>query len=192
MRSLALAVPLLLLSACSASPPASWVRGGATLDIPSARWALGQGTVDVMPDGRILINGEHELTIDRGGRVYDLEGDPVALLEQDGRVLGPGDKDLGMVGVMHASLPEEQTAWLSVTATGEVIRYDDEGERVYFGVWRGCNLSMRAAHACTLVTHIIGLKIREASRSGPGGWSPGFGGPGVGVGIGIGVGIPMR
>ncbi|HSN96754.1 MAG TPA: hypothetical protein VLS89_00605 [Candidatus Nanopelagicales bacterium] len=203
MRSLLLAAPLALLTACSATPPANWERGGAVLEIPRARWVLGDGAVDLMPDGRIFLNGEHHLSVDRGGRVFDVEGEPMALLEPDGKVIGPGDKDLGLVGAMHASLPEEQTAWLSVVPTGEVIRYDEEGERYTFGLWMGCNVSMRAHQACMLITHLVGLRIREASRSGPGGWgpggmggpgmgAPGIGGSGVGIGIGVGVGVPLR
>jgi hypothetical protein len=182
MRCFALAVSLVLLAACSATPPANWMRGGATLDIPRARWVFGERRVDIAPDGKILIDGEHELSVDRGGRVFDADGAPVALVEQDGRVTGPDDKPLGMVGALHASLPDEDQAWLSVAPSGEVIRYGEEGERMSFGVWLGCNVSPRAHQTCTLISHLIGLRIREYERQNPS----------FSVGIGVGVGIPIR
>lgn len=182
MRRLALIAPLALLAACSATPPANWARGGAPLDIPRARWVWGSTTIDVSPDGKVFLNGEPELNVDRGGRVFDLDGQPVALLEPDGRVIGPDEKPLGIVGALHASLPDEATAWLSVTGSGEVIRYDDEGERSSFGVWLGCNSSPRAHQTCTLLTHLLAMRLRENERSSSG----------VSVGIGVGIGIPIR
>lgn len=182
MQRLAFAAPLVLLAACSATPPANWAQGGAALDIPRARWVRGDVTVDVAPDGKIFVNGEHELNVDRGGRVYDIDSQPVALLEPDGRVVGPDETPLGTVGALHASLPGEANAWLSVTPSGEVIRYLDEGERASFGVWMGCNASPRAHQTCTLITHLLGTKIREYERQGSG----------VSIGIGVGVGIPIR
>jgi hypothetical protein len=182
MKRVALTLPLVFLAACSATPPAGWARGGAMLDIPRARWVFGSITVDVAPDGKVFLNGEHELNVDRGGRVFDTEGQPVALLEPDGRVVGPDEKPLGNVGALHASLPDEATAWLTVTDSGEVIRYNDEGERSSFGVWLGCNTSMRAHQTCTLVTHLLGMRLRDSDRP-----QPGFS-----VGIGVGVGIPIR
>src|SRR5262245_29730513 len=139
------------LSACSASPPAHWAQGGAALDIPKARWVIGTATVDVIPDGKILINGEHEMTIDRGGRVYDEDSQPVALLERDGRLVGPDDEALGFVGAMSASKAGEQYAWLSVAPSGEVVTYDEDHERHLAGVWIGCNGSPSAHQVCTLV-----------------------------------------
>ncbi len=170
-----------LLAACSATPPANWARGGTPLDIPRARWVWGSTTVDVAPDGKVLVNGEHELNVDRAGRVFDVEGQPVALLEPDGRLTGPDDRPLGNVGAMHASPPDQETAWLSVLGSGEVIRYDDEGERSAFGVWLGCNVSPRAHQTCTLITHLLGMRLREAAER-----------PTPGFSIGVGVGIPIR
>jgi len=180
-----LALALLASPACSATPPANWARGGAPLDLPRARWVLGPNTVDVMPDGQVLLNGEHEWSVDRGGRVFDPDGQPIALLEPDGRVVGPDDKPLGVVGALHASLPGQETAWLSVAPSGQVIRYDEEdGDRLGFGVWAGCNVSPRAHQTCTLVSHLLALRLREREREG--------GGPGISVGIGVGIGIPIR
>ncbi|AUX27083.1 hypothetical protein SOCEGT47_076620 [Sorangium cellulosum] len=164
MRRLALAVPVSLLLACVAAPPANWARGGALLDLPRARWVLGDLAVDVMPDGKIFVNGEHELNVDRGGRVHGLSAEPVALLEVDGRVTGPNDDALGQIGVLHAALPGEANAWLTVARTGAVIRYGEDGEREPFGVWSGCAVTPRAHQTCTLITHLLGLRIRKIER----------------------------
>lgn len=131
------------------------------LDIPRARWALVDNAIDLMPDGTVFINSEHVLSLDRAGRVVNPHKEPVALLTPDGHVLGPSDTDLGVVGALHASLPDEPNAWLSVLPTGEVIRYGDEGERMNFGAWLGCNRSPRTQQTCTLVSHILGMKIKE-------------------------------
>jgi hypothetical protein len=174
-------LPVLALAACSATPPANWARGGAAVDIPRARWVRGDVIVEVMPDGKVLLDGEHEFTVDRGGRVVDSDGEPVALLEPNGRLVGPDDKDLGQVGAMHAARPDEQNAWLSVMPSGEVIVYDDEGERHVFGVWVGCNQSASAHQVCTMLSHIIGVRVRAYDR-----------GSGVTFGVGVGVGVPIR
>ena len=170
-------------AACSASPPAHWAQGGAQLEIPKARWVIGTATVDVYPDGKVLVNGEQNLTVDRAGRVYDEENQPVALLEPDGRLIGPDDEALGVVGAMHASRPGEQNAWISVAPSGEVVSYDDEGERHLAGVWIGCNATPRTHQVCTLITHLLAMRIKAATERESGGPS---------VGIGIGVGVPIR
>jgi hypothetical protein len=183
MRRLASALPLLWLSACAATPPANWATGGAMLDIPRARWVYGDLTVDVLPDGRIFLNGEHELNVDRGGRVFDVQSEPMALLEPDGKLLGPDDALLGYVGELHASLPGDETAWLTVTLSGEVLRYLDDGDRASFGVWMGCNISPRAHQTCTLVTHLLGNRLREIEQARMNGSM---------LGRGMGVGLPVR
>ncbi|WP_438040352.1 hypothetical protein [Sorangium sp. So ce128] len=184
MRRLALVVPLSLLAACAATPPANWVRGGALLDIPRARWALADLTIDVMPDGKILVNGEHQLSVDRGGRVFGLEAEPVALLEPDGRVTGPNDDPLGQVGVLHASLPRQANAWITVAEGGAVIRYSEEGEREPLGAWMGCEATARAHQACTLITHIVGMRMGKLARP----RAPDALQMGLGNGLGLGTG----
>ncbi|MFO0759945.1 MAG: hypothetical protein U0359_25900 [Byssovorax sp.] len=188
MKRLAVAASFLLLPACSATPPPHWAEGGALLDVLPSRWILRDGNVEIAADGRVTINGEHELSIDRAGRVYDPDAKPVALLERDGHLAGPGDSSLGFVGALSAALPGEQTAWLSIQPTGEVIQFVD-GTRSSEGVWvGGCNYSWRSRQACMLVSHIVGqrLKGRRSSyypRSGyPYGMSPGYA-PGMGIGI---------
>jgi hypothetical protein len=177
----------LALGACAPGVPANWARGGAMLDVPRARWVVGTAVVEVFPDGRIVMNDEDEMTVDRGGRVFDPGHEPVALLEPDGRLVGPGDKPLGNVGVLHASRAEEANAWLSVMPTGEVVRYGDDGERATLGVWIGCNQSYSAHQTCTLISHLLAPKIMSAQQRsmqylpgygmGPGGYMPGMGLP---------------
>ena len=180
------------LTACAAKPPANWAKGGAPLDLVSSRWVRGDVTIEITPDGRVVANNEHLLSVDRGGRVYDNDAKPVALLELDGRVIGPDDKSLGFVGAWSASLPNETLAWLAVMGTGEVIRYTDQGERSTMGVWvGGCGYSLRAHQLCTLVTHLLTMRYRDQRRIYPynpwttPGMYPGFGYPGLYPGIGL-------
>ena len=182
-RCFALASVLVSAAACSATPPAHWAQGGAILDIPKARWVVGPTVVDVSPNGSVLVNGELELSVDRGGRVVDQDREPVALLEPDGKVVGPDAEPLGTVGAMHAARPGEDHAWLSLAPSGEVLIYDDEGERALAGVWIGCNVSPRAHQTCTLLTHLLAMKMKALAERRE---------PGVGIGIGVGVGIPIR
>ncbi len=181
-----LALTGLGVGACAPSAPANWARGGAMLDVPRARWVVGSATIELHPDGRVMMNDEEQMTVDRGGRVYDPAHEPIALLEPDGRVVGPGDKPLGNVGVMHASRADEKNAWISVMPTGEVVQYGSYGERSTLGVWIGCNGSYSAHQACTLISHLLGPKIISAQNAtrylpgygyGPGGYMPGMGLP---------------
>lgn len=176
------------LPACSATPPAAWARGGAPLDVLPSRWVLRDGNVEIAADGKVTINGELELTVDRAGRVYDPDAKPVALLQVDGRVVGPNDAPLGFVGALSAALPNEQTAWLSIQPTGEVIQFV-EGARSSEGVWvGGCNYSWRSRQTCMLVSHLVGMRLKDRRvsaypRSGyPYGMTPGYG---TGLGIGL-------
>jgi hypothetical protein len=189
MKRLLLAASFGLLS-CSSTPPADWARGGAIVDIPYARWVRGDVTVDIQPDGKIFIDKDHTYTIDRAGRLYDIDQQPVALLEPDGSIVGPGNTPLGQVGSLYAARPGEATAWLTVTPAGEVIRYDQEGERITMGAWVGqCARSASAHEVCVFISHLLGTKFVEEQRRRPGqpSYVPGVGfTPGAGVGIGIG------
>jgi len=183
---------LFFLTGCAAKPPANWVKGGAPLDLVPSRWVRGDVTIEITPDGRVVANSEHLLSVDRGGRVVDGEAKPVALLEPDGRVIGPDDTSLGFVGAWSASLPNESIAWLAVMNTGEVIKYSDQGERTTMGVWvGGCGYSLRAHQLCTLVTHLLALRYRDQRRIYPYSYNPwmtpgpGFGYPGLYPGIGL-------
>lgn len=178
IRSATAMAALLLASACTATPPASWARGGAPLDVPNARWINGVATIIVTPNGNVFRDGELDLRIDRAGRVFDLDNRPVAILEPDGEVYGPDDEELGKVGAMSAGLPDEPYAWLSVAADGEVTRFDEAGARKNFGLWQGCGGSLQRMTTCVLLTHIYAMRSRESTPRGPS----------VGIGIGIGVG----
>lgn len=171
----------LTLVACAVTPPARWVEGGAAIELPRARWVYAGGVVDVMPDGRVLIDSEEVFALDRAGRVSDVEGEPLALLEPDGRVVAPSDRELGSVGSLHASRPGEPNAWLTVEPSGRVVGYGPEGERMNLGAWVGCGTSARAHQTCTLVTHLLVLRARGVDPEG-----------GVGFGIGVGVGVRVR
>jgi hypothetical protein len=169
----------MLAAGCIAGePPLHWARGGAPLDLPRARWTFGETVVEIGGDGRIKFNGSPLFTLDSAGRVFDGDATPLALLERDGRVVGPDEANLGVVGIASASLPGEKRAWLAVAPSGEVVRFDDDGQRHPFGTWVGeCNRSASSAEVCTLVTHLLGLRLR----------GHGVGSSGVSIGVGVGV-----
>jgi hypothetical protein len=187
-RALLLAVSSLGLVACAAKPPANWTKGGAPLDVIPSRWVRGDAMIEITPDGKVMLNTEHLLSVDRGGRVFDGDAQPVALLEPDGRVIGPDDKSLGFVGAWSASRPDESIAWLAVMSSGEVVRFGEQGERTPMGVWvGGCAYSLRAHQLCTLVTHLLATRLQESTpyqQNYPGMRPPGMGYPG-GVGFGL-------
>ena len=173
-RALLLGFSTLLFIGCTPRPPANWAQGGSPLDIPRARWVRGDASIEIAPDGRI----------------FDIDAHPVALIERDGRLIGPDDKPLGMAGVWSASLPGETSAWLSVLPSGEVVRYGDDGVRSSMGAWVGnCMASAPAHQTCMIVSHLLGMKLKDErpyNQGYPGytpGLTPGFGGVGVGVGL---------
>lgn len=172
-RAAALGLAAIALAACSQTPPPRWAEGGAPLEIPRAHWQRAGGAIDLLEDGRIFVEGIHRLTLDRAGRVFEPDGEPVAVLQPDGFLIGPDERGMGRIGMANASLPGVRTAWLSIGPRGEVIRYADDGERLADGIWTGCGPALRA---CTLVTHLVGLE--EVRRR-----------PRVSFGIGIGVGF---
>jgi hypothetical protein len=171
------------IAGCQAHPPAHWAQGGSRLDIPRARWNLGDGVVDVMPDGKVLVDGSHMFTIDIAGRVFDVENDAIALLEPDGRLVGKDETSLGQVGLRNASPPGVQFAWLTIDDHGTVVRFDPEGGPHPAGTWSGCGPALRT---CTLVTHVMALQ----QARGPRGSRVRFG-LGMGVGTGVGTGFGM-
>ena len=170
------------LTSCQAHPPIHWAQGGSRLDIPRARWAHGDLVLDLMPDGRVLGNGEHLFTIDAAGRVFDRENDPIALLELDGQLVGKDDANLGRVGLRNASPPGVDYAWLTIDDAGTVVRFDPEGAPMPAGSWSGCGPALRT---CTLATHVIAISQSRARR---GRVSVGMG---MGVGMGSGAGFGM-
>ena len=177
--SLALILGSTVVGGCAAPPPAHWAQGGARVEVPAARWVRSETmTVDVLPNGKVTVNGEHELTIDRAGRVFDPNGVAIALLEPDGKLVGPGDSSLGEVGASSASLPNEKTAWLTLLPTGEVVRYDDLGGKASMGAWIGqCQMTPRTRQVCLLVTHLVATRQRNPNQGG------------ITFGLGVGVGL---
>jgi hypothetical protein len=160
---------------CQARPPASWVQGGARLEIPRARWTRGGHLIDIMPDGRVLADGEHVFSVDAAGRVFDPDGDPIGVLAADGRLLGNNNAILGKIGVYNAAPPGREVAWLALSEQGEVLHFDRDGDKHEDGGWEGCGAAVRT---CTLVTHVISLSERRYA-------------PHPGPSIGIGVGFAM-
>lgn len=173
---------LLALGACQAHPPPNWAQGGTLLDIPRARWTRGDKVIDIMPDGKVLADGEHLFTIDRAGRVYEPDNDPVAVLQADGRLVGKDEVTLGKIGLRNASPPGRELAWLSIGERGEVMHYDPDGDARSDGAWTACAAAVRA---CTLATHIVAL-VESRWRH-----SPSYG-PNVGIGIGVGFGVGVH
>lgn len=167
---------------CATRPPPRWAEGGAALTLARAHWEPAPTTaIDLLPDGRVLVDSEVFWTIDTAGRVYDADREPVALLEQEGGLLGTDRKRLGGVGVDSAAPPDSGYAWATLAPDGRVTRYNSDGSSYNLGGWRGCEGP--AQRACMLVTHL--WVLREQQRSSP----PGVG---VGVGVGIGIGIGIR
>jgi hypothetical protein len=127
-----------------------------------------------MPDGTVLVDGDRWLRVDAAGRVYDAEGEPFAVLEGDGQIVGTDDAALGSLTTYTSSLPGSRAPWVTYSQGGVVVHYDDDGDPHADGTWTGCD---SAARTCTLVTHIVYLL--EARRR------PHFG---IGIGVGVGVG----
>ena len=167
-----------LLVGCSTLPPTGWETGGTQLVVPRARWINGNILVDVDQDGRVMLNGKHLLNVDRAGRVYDAYNSPVALLQKDGYLIGTDDDGLGWVGAGEAIRPGEEHSWIVIGEDGLVLRINEDGDQHPFGMWLGCGHA-QTMQTCALITHLIGMDLRErSSRSGPS----------VGIGIGVMVG----
>jgi hypothetical protein len=163
LAAIALASSLGALAGCSSTPPPQWQSGGAPLEVRAARWTMGNGaTVDLRSDGKVVVDGSQAFSIDRAGRVFDTDNDPIAILLPDGNLVGPDDVYLGRIGIANASPPGRETAWVAVLPDGSVLRFDPDGDRSADGVWRGCEGGVH--RACTLVTHLVELDRAAASR----------------------------
>lgn len=158
---------------CAASPPPHWQEGGAPLFIAPARWDRGDDDpIEIKADGKVMEGDSLLFVIDKAGRVTDKDYEPLALLLPDGHVAGTDNRLLGRIGVANAAPPGSAAAWLAIMPNGEVVRFDEEGDRHPSGVWRGCQGPQQ--RTCTLVTHV--LWVRDyLNRS--------HGGVGVGVGV---------
>ncbi|GMV16855.1 MAG: hypothetical protein HS104_03695 [Polyangiaceae bacterium] len=171
MRSVLL---LLAVSAfgCSANPPPRWQEGGAPIVIAPARWDRpDDDSIQIHADGKVTEDGDLLFVLDRAGRVVDKDYEPVAILMPDGHVGGPDNVLLGRVGHANAAPPGSAAAWLAVMPNGQVVRFDDEGDRHDAGVWYGCEGPQK--RTCTLVTHV--LWVRNYMRNSRGGVSVGVG-----------------
>ncbi|MCC6646212.1 MAG: hypothetical protein IT374_11640 [Polyangiaceae bacterium] len=173
--SLVLLVAALSVVGCSVTPPARWAEGGAALALGRARWDRGGEPVDLLPDGKVLVGGDHLYTLDGAGRVTTPERDPVAMLYPTGHLVGPDEQALGFVGVASAALPGASTAWVLLAPNQQVVVYDEDGLGRSGGVWQGCVGPV--LRTCTLITHLV--RERDLARR------PRFM---VGVGIGVGIG----
>jgi hypothetical protein len=140
----------------------------------SAHWSRGDSIIEVRPDGKVLVDNDPAFNIDGAGRVFETDGDPIAVLQPDGALVGRNQTAMGQVGLLSAAFPGSSTAWVGMGPKGEVIRYDPEGERSQDGYWQGCGGP--AVLTCTLVTHMV--LLREWQHR-----------PRVGVGFGIGIGV---
>ena len=151
--------------ACSSKPPPHWESGGATLSIAQARWQRSNGdVVELLADGTVLEDGRKVFLVDSAGRIVDKRNEPLALLLPSGIVAGPDDANLGHVGVNNAAPPGSASAWLSVLPDGQVVRFDEDGDRKPDGAWTGCQGPVQ--RTCTLVTHMLAMR-RYRDRSEP-------------------------
>jgi hypothetical protein len=166
-----------LVAGCSPNPPPRWAEGGSPLVVAPARWDRGDDdTIEIKADGQVLEDGDMIMLVDRAGRVVDDDYEPLAILLPDGHVAGPDRQLLGRVGVSNAAPPDSAAAWLAVMPNGQVVYFDEEGDRSAGGVWTGCDGAQK--RTCTLVTHLLAVKnYSPRTRSG------------FGVGIGIGIGF---
>lgn len=131
--------------------------------------------MELRPDGHVLVDGDLAFVIDRVGRVTDDDYDPFAVLLPDGQLIGTDDTYLGRLGVTNASPPGSVEAWLAVMPDGQVVYFDEDGQRSSGGTWRGCNGAV--LRTCTLVTQLLAMQHYRAPRAR------------VGVGVGVGVGF---
>jgi hypothetical protein len=179
MHRVGLLLPALLLVFCACSPkvPPRWAEGGTPLVLADARWDRGSDDViEIKANGQVLEDGDLLYVIDRVGRVTDEDYEPVAVLLPDGHLGGTDNRLLGRIGVANAAPPDGAAAWLAVLPNGQVVYFDEDGERANGGVWYGCRGPQQ--RACTLVTHLIALRHYTSRSQG-----------GVSVGVGVGVGF---
>ena len=150
--------------------------------LPRARWVVGEIAVELHHDGMVTFNGEHAFSVDRAGRIFEPDGTAIALLTNDGQLLGIDDQALGWVGEGQAMQPDADSPWLTLMPSGELVRTDASGQQRPFGVWMGCTHNRSTAQSCTLVAHLVGQQLLAARAQAAG--------PSISVGVGF--GIPIR
>ncbi|MCC6663283.1 MAG: hypothetical protein IT375_06025 [Polyangiaceae bacterium] len=157
---------------CSANPPPRWQEGGSPLVISPARWDRpDDDSIQIHADGKVTEDGSLLFVIDRAGRVVDKDYEPLAIVLPDGHVGGPDNTLLGRIGHSNAAPPGSAAAWLAVMPNGQVVRFDEEGDRHDAGVWYGCEGPQK--RTCTLVSHV--LWVQDWARRSRGGVSVGVG-----------------
>jgi hypothetical protein len=162
---------------CSPKEPPRWAEGGAALAITPARWnRADDDTIEILQNGQVVEDGDPIFLVDRAGRIVDEDNEPVAILLPDGFVAGTDNRLLGRVGNSNAAPPNAAAAWIAIMPNGQVVYFDEDGERSSDGAWQGCNGPQ--LRTCTLITHVIALR-RWAQRAQRG----------VTFGVGLGVGF---
>jgi hypothetical protein len=174
LRLTSLSAFALLALACSPKAPPRWQEGGAPLVIAPARWDRGDDdAIEIKPDGKVYEGDDLLFVVDRVGRIADKDYEPFGVLLPEGTLAGTDNRDLGRVGMANAAPPGAAAAWLAILPNGQVIFFDEEGDRHHGGVWRGCEGPQK--RTCTLVTHA--LWVRNYLRNAHGG--------GLSVGVGV-------
>jgi len=175
LRRLAVSVMVIAFAGgCSSTPPPNWASGGARMAIGPATWHRPGDPVVLGADGKVTQDGDVLFVVDAAGRVYEEDGEPIAVVQEDGHLVGRDNASMGRLGPVTAAFPGSDWAWLSIGSRGEVTRYDADGDRSQDGYWEGCTGPV--IRTCTLITHVIAL--RDYVRQ-----------PRVSVGVGIGIGI---
>src|SRR5688572_13404502 len=140
LRTAALTLLSLASFGCTPKEPPRWAEGGAPLVIAPARWdRADDDTIEILQNGQVVEDGDPIFLVDRAGRIVDEDNEPVAILLPDGHIAGTENRLLGRVGVSNAAPPNGAAAWLAVLPNGQVMYFDEDGERSTDGAWRGCN-----------------------------------------------------
>lgn len=143
--------------------------------VARAYWERGDyDRIEIRDDGGVYEGDDLVLTIDTVGRAVDDDFEPLALLYDNGLVLGPDERNFGRVGLHNAAAPDRDYAWLTIGPDGAVTFLDPDGERQFGGKWYGCGGPM--TRTCTYVTHLFLLRALLSRRQS---------GPRFGIGIGI-------
>jgi hypothetical protein len=153
-----------LMVGCGPSPPARWASGGAGVEIAPARWARTGGEVQIASNGVVTVDGQRTLAFDASGRVRDGEGEPYALLEQGGRLVGTDDQVLATVRGASVDTAGSSPS-VTVLPNGEIAFKDEKGER-RGGAWVGeCSRSPNAQSFCSVVAYLVTLEdLRRQER----------------------------
>ncbi|MBK8255780.1 MAG: hypothetical protein IPK82_24320 [Polyangiaceae bacterium] len=181
-----------LVGCSSTLPPPGWQKGGAVLWVPTAAWRVSWLNVDLAQDGSVYMNGTLSFQIDAVGRVIDANGDPVALLQPDGKLIGTMGEDMGSVGPTTAAESGSAYATLAILPSGEVVHFEGGPQTTSRGGWTGCGVYAPSLQACMLVTHLISTRFppRAPNTGVPPYVNRGLSGPWIGPttpGLGFGL-----